>query len=84
MIKKTLKSEEKETFSNWMKRRSLILITVLQEVTTGSKVIVGAVHATWDILQLPALQMLEVSSKRGYRCFGWSSAFAPMMGALLV
>ena len=61
MVKKTLKLEEKETFSNWMKRRSLILITVLQEVTSGSKVIVGAVHITWDILQLPALQMLEVS-----------------------
>ena len=65
MIKKTLlKPEEKDTFSNWMKRRSLILITHLEEVTSGSKVIVGAVHITWDILQLPALQMLEVSGQR--------------------
>ena len=71
VIKKTLKPEEKDTFSNWMKRRSLILITHLEEVTSGSKVIVGAVHITWDILQLPALQMLEVSgaglTERGVR-----------------
>ena len=61
VIKKTLKPEEKETFFNWMKRRSLILITHLRDVNSGSRVLVGAVHITWDILQLPALQMLEVS-----------------------
>ncbi len=55
----TLPENEKEAFKRWLHRRSLILITHLQH-TSGNKLIVGNTHITWDILQLPALQMLQV------------------------
>ena len=55
----TLPENEKEAFQRWLHRRSLILITHLQHVS-GNKLILGNTHITWDILQLPALQMLQV------------------------
>lgn len=73
VLKNVLTPEERETFTRWLQRRSLILITHLEEVTSRARVLVGAVHITWDVLQLPALQMLQVghltgSSLRGRRC----------------
>ena len=53
--------EEKEDLNKWLKRHSVMLLTHLQEVTSGVKVIVGAVHLIWDVFQVPALKTLQVT-----------------------
>ena len=63
VAKNTVKAEEVEDFSTWLKRHSVMLMTHLQEVTSGVKVIVGAVHLIWDAFQVPALRMLQVMRK---------------------
>ena len=56
-----MKVEEKEDFTKSLKRHSVMLMTHLQEVTSGVKVIVGAVHLIWDVFQVPALKTLQVT-----------------------
>ena len=61
VFKSLLKSEEVQSFTDWLKEPNLLLTTHLQEVKSGSKVIVGATHLKWEGFQLPALKMLQVN-----------------------